>query len=123
MNLKELGLEKNDKKYLGLILLISTILVIYYINFTMNIGIFCSDVYVYLVNGLYYSGENISANKDLWLTPLISILTSLFFDLGLKNQISIFIVTGILAIIGNIGLYILFRLKFNKILSFLGVMI
>ncbi len=123
MNLKELGLEKNDKKYLGLILLISTILVIYYINFTMNIGIFCSDVYVYLVNGLYYSGENISANKDLWLTPLISVLTSLFFDLGLKNQISIFIVTGILAIIGNIGLYILFRLKFNKILSFLGVMV
>lgn len=123
MNLKELGLEKNDKKYLGLILLISTLLVIYYINFTMNIGIFCSDVYVYLINGLYYSGENISANNDLWLTPLISILTSIFFDLGLKNQVSIFIVTGILAIIGNIGLYILFRLKFNKILSFLGVII
>lgn len=123
MNLKELGLEKNDKKYLGLILLITTILVIYYINFSMNIGIFCSDVYVYLINGLYYSGENIGANNDLWLTPLISILTSLFFDLGLKNQISIFIVTGILAIVGNIGLYILFRLKFDETLSFLGVII
>lgn len=123
MNLKLLNIDSKDKYYLGAILVLSTILTIYYINFTINLGIFCSDVYVYLVNGLYYAGENVNANKDLWLTPLISILTSLFFDIGWKNEISIFIVTGIFAIIGNIGLYLFFKLKFDKILSFLGVII
>lgn len=123
MILKELELEKKDKRYLGLVILISTILTIFYLNFTMQIGIFCSDVYVYLVNALFYTGENINANNDLWLTPLTCILTSFLFDVGLKNQVSIFIVTGVLAIIGNIGLYLLFRLKFNRVLSFLGVII
>lgn len=123
MFLKDLNFKKSDKKYLAVILIISTVLTIYYINFSMNIGLFCSDVYVYLVNALYYAGENVVASEDLWLTPLISILTSLFFDFGFKNQLSILIVTGVLAIIGNIGLYLLFRLKFNKPLSFLGVVI
>lgn len=123
MILKELNLENADKKYLGTVILLSTILTIFYLDFTMHIGIYCTDVYVYLVNALYFTGENLNANKDLWLTPLTCILTSLFFDLGFKNQISMFIVTGAIAIIGNIGLYLLFRLKFDKILSFLGVIV
>ncbi|MDO5848215.1 MAG: glycosyltransferase family 39 protein [Methanobrevibacter sp.] len=123
MILKELNLGKRDKQYLGLIIAISSILTLYYLIFSMNIGIFCSDVYVYLVNALFYAGKNVNANKDMWLTPLTCILTSFLFDVGLKNQVSIFIVTGILAIIGNVGLYLLFRLKFNKVLSFLGVVI
>ncbi len=121
--LKHLNLDIKDKYYLAIILILSTILTVHYINFTINLGIFCSDVYVYLVNGLYFAGENVNAASDLWLTPLTCILTSFFFDLGFKSQISIFIVTGFFAIIGNIGLYLLFRLKFDKLLSFLGVII
>ena len=54
--LKEFNLNKKDKAYLIAILLFSTILVGYYINFNNSIGIACSDVYVYLLNALFYTG-------------------------------------------------------------------
>ncbi|MCF0226677.1 MAG: glycosyltransferase family 39 protein [Methanobrevibacter sp.] len=120
---KLINLDSKDKYYLAILTIISIALTIWYINFSLNLGQFCSDVYVYLANALYYSGKNVGVNNDLWLTPLICILTSIFFDFGLKNQVSLYIVTGILAIIGNIGLYLLFRFKLDKITSFLGVIV
>ena len=109
-----------DKKELLFITIISTILVIYYINFNANLGIYCSDVYVYLLNALYYSGTNIHSTRSIYLSPVVCYLTSLLFDLGYVDKVAIFIVTGILAIIGNIGLYLLLRLKFNNLLSWLA---
>ena len=105
----------NDKKELILITLISTALVAYYINFNMHLGIYCSDVYVYLLNALYFAGTNVHSPKSIYLSPVICFLTSLLFDLGFVDKISIFIVTGIFAIIGNIGLYLLLKLKFAEI--------
>jgi len=46
-----------DKKEIILITLISSILVAYYINFNNNLGIYCSDVYVYLLNALYFESR------------------------------------------------------------------
>ena len=92
-----------DKKELLAITIISTILVAYYINFNANLGIYCSDVYVYLLNALYYSGTNIHSTKSIYLSPVVCFLTSLLFHLGYVDKVAIFIVTGILAIIGNIG--------------------
>ncbi len=112
-----------DKKELLFITIISTILVIYYINFNANLGIYCSDVYVYLLNALYYSGTNIHSTRSIYLSPVVCYLTSLLFDLGYVDKVAIFIVTGILAIIGNIGLYLLLRLKFNNLLSLTGTII
>lgn len=118
-----LNLDKKDKYYLAFITILSTIITIYYINFFTHFGIFCSDVYVYLVNALTLSGHNIANPNSLWLSPVICFLTSLLFDIGLVNNTSIFIVTGCFAIIGNIGLYLLMRLKFDKLLSCLAVVI
>ena len=50
-------------------------------------------------------------------------MTSIIFDLGYVDKVAIFIVTGVLAIIGNIGLYLLLKLRFNKLLSLSGTII
>ena len=121
--LKEFNLNKKDKAYLIAILLFSTILVGYYINFNNSIGIACSDVYVYLLNALFYTGEKISTTSFVYISPVICFLTSLLFRIGLVDKLAIFIVTGLSAIIGNIGLYILLRKFFKEELSLLGVII
>lgn len=112
-----------DRKELLLITIISTILVAYYINFNDNLGIYCSDVYVYLLNALYYAGTNIHSTKSIYLSPVVCFLTSLIFDLGYVDKVAIFTVTGIFAIAGNIGLYLLLRLRFDKLLSFAGTIV
>lgn len=112
-----------DNKELILITIISTILVAYYSNFNNNLGIYCSDVYVYLLNALYYAGTNIHSTKSIYLSPVVCFLTSLIFELGYVDKVAIFIVTGIFAIIGNIGMYLLLKLRFDKLLSFTGTIV
>ncbi|WP_407432137.1 glycosyltransferase family 39 protein [Methanobrevibacter sp.] len=118
-----MDINVKDKKELILITLISAALVAYYINFNDNLGIYCSDVYVYLLNALYYAGTDIYSEKSIYLSPIICFLTSLIFDLGYVDKTAIFITTGILAIIGNIGLYLLLRLRFNNLLSLTGTIV
>ena len=118
-----MNFDVKDKKELILITIISTAIVAYYINFNANLGIYCSDVYVYLLNALYYAGTNIHSTKSIYLSPIICFLTSLIFDLGYVDKVAIFIVTGILAIIGNIGFYLLLKLRFNNLLSLTGTII
>lgn len=119
----EYNIKKNDLYYLAGILIINIALVAYYINFNLNFGIFCSDVYLYLLNSLYFSGESINVAKIISYAPIISFLTAFLFKIGITGKIAIFIVTGVLAIIGNIGLFLLFKVKFNNLLSFLGTII
>ena len=57
---KEFNINRKDKYYLIAILIFSAILVGYYINFNNAIGISCSDVYIYLINSLYYTGEKVN---------------------------------------------------------------
>ena len=118
-----MDLNIKDKKELLIITIISTILVAYYVNFNNNLGIYCSDVYVYLLNALYFAGTNVHSTKSIYLSPVVCFLTSLIFDLGYVDKVAIFITTGILAIIGNIGLYFLLRLRFSSLLSMTGTII
>lgn len=118
-----MNLNITDKKELILITLISLALVVYYINFNVNLGIYCSDVYVYLLNAQYFAGTNVHSANNIFLSPIICFLTSLLFDLGLVDRIAIYIVTGILAIVGNIGLYLLLKLRFNNLLSLTGTIV
>lgn len=123
MMIEEFDIKQKDKYYLLFILVFSTLLVGYYINFNDNLGIYCSDVYVYLLNALYYTGTNIRSTSTIYLSPLICFLTSIFFDLGFQNKLAIYIVTGSFAIFGNIGLYLLFKRFFNENLSLTGTII
>jgi len=56
----------------------------------------------------------------MYLSPIICFITSLFFRAGYVNINAIYIVTGIFAIIGILGFYILLKYNFNKILSLIG---
>ena len=123
MFLEEFSFEKKDKYILIVITLFSLVLTSYYINFNLNLGIYCSDVYVYLLNALYYTGHNVNSPSTVYLSPVICFLTSLLMDIGIKDSLSIYIVTGLFAVIGNIGLYFLLRMKFDSLLSLTGVIL
>lgn len=118
-----MNLNLKDQKEIIFIIIFSSILVTHYINFNMNLGIYCSDVYVYLVNALYFTGNNVHATYAIYLSPIICFITSLLFRLGLVDRIAIYIVTGIFAIIGNIGMYLLLKTRFNNLLSLTGTII
>jgi hypothetical protein len=120
---EEFNIRQKDKYCLLFILIYSIVLVGYYINFNDNLGIYCSDVYVYLLNALYYTGTNIRSTGTIYLSPLICRLTSIFFYFGFMDKNAIYIVTGAFAVFGNIGFYLLFRRYFNEILSLAGTII
>lgn len=113
-------LNKKDKYILIAITIFSTILTGYYIIFNNNLGIYCSDVYIYLLNALYYTGKNINSTATIYLSPVICFLTAIFMEIGIKDALAIRIVTGLFAISGNIGIYLLFRERFNELLSLTG---
>ncbi|WP_405292736.1 glycosyltransferase family 39 protein [Methanobrevibacter sp.] len=121
--LKDFNLNQKDYYYLIIIAVFSIVLTVNYIIFNSNFGIYCSDVYVYLINALYYTGVNIRATGTIYLSPLICFLTSIFFRLGFVDNLAIYIVTGAFAIFGNIGFYILLKRYFNEVLSLSGCII
>ena len=120
---EEFNIKQKDKIYLLFIVLFSTVLVGYYIHFNDVLGISCSDVYVYLLNALYYTGTNINSTKFIYLSPVICFLTSLFFRVGFVDKLAIYIVTGAFAIFGNIGFYLLLKKYFDEILSLTGTVL
>ncbi len=121
--LDDFNVSNKDKYYFLFLLIFSGILVVYYINFNLKVGVSCSDVYVYLLNALYYTGTNICSTENIYLSPIICFLTSLLFRAGLVDKLAIFIVTGILAIMGNIGIYLLFKQFYDEKLSLCGAII
>ena len=120
---EDFNLKNKDKQYLAILIAFSAVLVAYYINFNVNLGLHCSDVYLYLLNGIYFTGVPIHYPENIYLSPPICFLTSLLFRLGLVDKTAIFIVTGIFAGIGNIGLYLLLRRYFDETLSLTGAVI
>ena len=120
---EDFKISQKDKYFLGFIIIFSTILVGYYANFNYQLGISCSDVYIYLLNSLYYAGYEVNVVQNIFLSPLICILTSFLFRLGLVDKLAIYIVTGAFAIFGNIGFYLLLKRFFNENLSLTGTIV
>ena len=117
--LDDLNISKNDFFYL-LILTVFSILITYtLINFNQVLGIYCSDVFIYLSNSLVFAGYQ-SSVLYLYLSPVICILTAILFKLGFLSEISLYIVTGIFCIFANIGIYVLLKNKFSSLLSLCG---
>ena len=123
MMLKDFNLNKKDCYFLIIITLFSIVLTAHYIMFNYDFGIYCSDVYVYLLNALYYTGVNIRSTGTIHLSPIICFLTSVFFRLGLVDKLAIYIVTGAFAVFGNIGFYILLKRYFDEISSLAGCIV
>ena len=117
---KDMNINKRDFPYILFLLIFSLLITTQMIIFNNQIGIYCSDVFIYLLNSLNFTGVNINANGSMYLSPIICFITSLFFRAGYVNINAIYIVTGIFAIIGILGFYILLKYNFNKILSLIG---
>ena len=109
-------LDKADKNkidilFIFIIAIFTSILVYLLINANNQLGIYCSDVFIYLTNSLNLAGYPLGKTSNLYLSPVICIITSLIFKLGYINQIAIFTVTGLFFPIASIGTYFLFRLN------------
>jgi 4-amino-4-deoxy-L-arabinose transferase-like glycosyltransferase len=87
------------------------------------VGVPYYDVYVYLNNASIYAGIPVGNLSVIFLSPLMPFLTSLFFRLGFISVHTLFILDGIVFIFGVMGLYLLFRMRFNEIQSTVGCLI
>lgn len=86
-----------------------------------NIGVSYWDIFVYLDNAMLFSHINIGS--QLSVPPIISLFTSIFFQMGFISELSLFIVSGILFVFLIIGIYLLFNYRFDEELSFLASII
>ncbi|MBE6498974.1 MAG: glycosyltransferase family 39 protein [Methanobrevibacter thaueri] len=126
MNLSDFNINKSDKIFLIILFIFAFLCTLKMTLFCLSGGILNPDVSLYLISGLKYAGMdyyNIVNPHDLYFTPVISFLSSLFFRLGFVNQSVIMIITGIFGFFGYIGLYLLLRNRFNPLLSLSGVII
>lgn len=116
-NLKDLF-----KKPLFPLILITVGLVAYLLNVQIKIGVPYWDVFNYLNNAMHFAGMG-SIGVVNHLPPFLPVLTSFFFRMGYVSIDVIFILSGLIFIIGVIGLYLLLKERFDPIQSFTGSLI
>jgi hypothetical protein len=123
---KERSIFKPLKKLfhnpLLILILITLGLFTYLLNVQMKIGVPYWDVFNYLNNALNFAGIDNSGSIN-FLPPLVPIMTSVLFRMGYVSIDAIFIVSGLISIIGIIGLYLLLKERFNPIQSLTGTLI
>ena len=115
----DLNISRNDFFHLFILTVFSILITYTLINFNQVLGIYCSDVFIYLSNSLVFAGYD-SSVIYLYLSPVICILTAILFKLGVLSEISLYIVTGIFCIFANIGIYVLLKNKFSSLVSLCG---
>ncbi len=81
-----------------------------------------SDSVVFLANALVFAGQG-TGYSDLLRPPFFPFIISLFFRLGYTSAITIFAVDGGLFVFGVVGLFLLLKISFNDLESFLGALL
>ena len=121
MNLKE---HKRDIIAISSLLIIVTAITLLLLNIDCKAGVYyVRDVFFYLNNALFYAGYDTGMEATRGLSPLIPMITSIFFRMGFISDTTIIIVSSAFYIFAALGMYFLLRLKFDEILSFTGSMI
>ncbi len=87
------------------------------------LGVPYYDVFVYLNNALIFAGIPVGNMSVIYLSPLMPFLTSLIFRTGYISENALFLLDGVVFIMGVIGLYLLFTERFNKVQSFTGSLV
>lgn len=106
---------------LTILILLTGLLVGYFLKVQMRIGVPYWDVFNYLNNALHFA--NMGNNGVNHLPPLIPALTSIIFRMGYISEDVIFIITGLIFILGVIGLYLLLNERFDTTKSLAGSLI
>ena len=108
----------NSIIFLLLLTVIVSLITYYRVLVQMQIGP-VSDSFDFLSNALVFAGQGIGYS-DLFRPPLFPFIISLFFRLGYIFSSTIFALDGLIFIFGVIGMFMLLKLQFNNIESFLG---
>ena len=121
MNFKE---HKNDIIAISSLLIIITIITLLLLNIDGKAGVYyVRDVFFYLNNALFYAGYDTGLANTRGLSPLIPMITSIFFRMGFVSDFTIIAVSSAFYIFAALGMYFLLRLRFDEILSFTGSMV
>lgn len=121
MNLKE---HKRDLIAITSLLAIVIAITLLLLNIDLKVGVYyVRDVFFYLNNALFYAGYDTGLANTRGLSPLVPMITSLFFRMGFISDGTIIIVSSVFYIFAALGMYFLLRLKFNEVLSFTGSMV
>ena len=94
------------------------------LNIDLKVGVYyVRDVFFYLNNALFYAGYDVGLAETRGLSPLIPMITSIFFRMGFVSDGTIIIVSSAFYIFSALGMYFLLRLRFDEVLSFTGSML
>jgi 4-amino-4-deoxy-L-arabinose transferase-like glycosyltransferase len=121
--LNKSSFTNNHSKWLFLILLVVIVGVITYyrVHIQMELGPII-DTFDYLADAAEFAGKSIGYT-DLNRPPFLSLLTSVFFLFGDLSITPIFIVDGLLSIVGCVGFYLLLKERFSSVVSFVGTLL
>lgn len=103
-----------------LIILILIVGLITYIRINMHLYLWPTfDTYDLLSNAALFAGKGIGYS-DLLRPPLLPFLTSIYFMFDGLNIGAIFVIDGLLYILGCVGIYLFLKERFTHLISFLG---
>lgn len=105
-------------KLLVLLIVLSSIYTAILVYAQTIIGVSYWDIFVYLQNSMLFSHINIGS--QLSVPPILSLITSIPFQMGFISETTLFIVSGILFILLLVGIYLLFNERFSPEISFVG---
>ena len=115
---------KNNRKpmsFLVLLVVITSAITYSRIMIQIKMGP-VSDSVVFLANALTMADQG-TGYSNLLFPPFFSFVVSLFFRMGYVYSSTIFYIDGAFFVVGVVGLYLLLKLKFNDIESFLGALL
>ena len=116
-------LKRNVNSIIYLLILTAIVgLISYYrVLVQMDMGP-VTDSFDFLSNALVFSGQG-TGYSDLLRPPLFSFIIALFFRMGYVYPSTIFVLDAVLYVFGVIGMYVLLKIKFNDLESFLGALL
>lgn len=121
MNFKE---HKKDLIAISSLMIIVIAITLLLLNIDGKAGVYyVRDVFFYLNNALFYAGYDTGLANTRGLSPLIPMITSIFFRMGFISDFTIIAVSSSFYIFAALGMYFLMRLRFDEVLSFTGSMV
>ena len=112
--------QNNGQSILYFVFFTITTIFLTYLCFRINVEMGpIWDTYDLLADAALYSGKGIGY-FDLLRPPIMSILTSLYFRIDGLYIWPIMFIDGVIFVVGSIGLYLLFKFRFDDLTSFLG---
>jgi 4-amino-4-deoxy-L-arabinose transferase-like glycosyltransferase len=116
-----LKMQRNSIIYIIILIIIVSLIAYNRILVQVKMGP-VSDSVVFLANALTMAGHG-TGYSNMLFPPFFSFVVSIFFNMGYIYSSTIFYIDGIFFVMGVIGLYLLLKIKFNDIESFLGALL